>query len=35
MAAGMNDFLTKPIDAERLRQTLCQVLAEAEARVER
>jgi len=22
MAAGMNDFLTKPIDAERLRQTL-------------
>jgi PAS domain S-box-containing protein len=26
MAAGMNDFLTKPIDAERLRQTLRQVL---------
>jgi len=35
MAAGMNDFLTKPIDADRLRQTLCQVLSEAEARVER
>ena len=35
MAAGMNDFLTKPIDAERLRQTLIQVMAEAEARVER
>ncbi|MGN6528064.1 MAG: PAS domain S-box protein [Burkholderiaceae bacterium] len=28
MAAGMNDFLTKPIDAERLRQTLQRVLAE-------
>jgi signal transduction histidine kinase/ActR/RegA family two-component response regulator len=35
MAAGMNDFLTKPIDAERLRQTLRQVLMESEARVER
>jgi CheY-like chemotaxis protein len=31
MAAGMNDFLTKPIDAERLRQTLRHVLMEAEA----
>jgi PAS domain S-box-containing protein len=31
MAAGMNDFLTKPIDAERLRQTLQRVLAEADA----
>ena len=31
MAAGMNDFLTKPIDAERLRQTLQRVLAEAAA----
>jgi len=31
LAAGMNDFLTKPIDAERLRQTLCHVLLEAEA----
>jgi CheY-like chemotaxis protein len=30
MAAGMNDFLTKPIDAERLRQTLQRVLAEKE-----
>ncbi|HEX4509731.1 MAG TPA: response regulator, partial [Burkholderiaceae bacterium] len=28
--AGMNDFLTKPIDAERLRRTLLQVLAEKE-----
>ncbi|MEP6504227.1 MAG: response regulator, partial [Betaproteobacteria bacterium] len=35
MAAGMNDFLTKPIDAERLRQTLQRVLAEAEAKAER
>jgi CheY-like chemotaxis protein len=35
MAAGMNDFLTKPIDAERLRQTLIHVLAEAEAGVDR
>jgi len=35
MAAGMNDFLTKPIDAERLRQTLRQVLAQAEADAER
>jgi CheY-like chemotaxis protein len=35
MAAGMNEFLTKPIDAERLRQTLRQVLAGVEARAER
>ena len=35
MAAGMNDFLTKPIDADRLRQTLRQVLMEAEANAER
>jgi PAS domain S-box-containing protein len=28
LAAGMNDFLTKPIDAERLRHTLTRVLAE-------
>jgi PAS domain S-box-containing protein len=28
--AGMNDFLTKPIDAERLRRTLLHVLAEKE-----
>jgi PAS domain S-box-containing protein len=35
MAAGMNDFLTKPIDADRLRQTLKRVLAEAEAAAER
>ena len=35
MAAGMNDFLTKPIDAERLRHTLQRVLAESEARAER
>ena len=27
MAAGMNEFLTKPIDADRLRQTLMRVLA--------
>jgi signal transduction histidine kinase/AmiR/NasT family two-component response regulator len=30
LAAGMNDFLTKPIDAERLRQTLLRVLASSE-----
>jgi CheY-like chemotaxis protein len=35
MAAGMNDFLTKPIDADRLRQTLCHVIVEAEARAQR
>jgi len=35
MAAGMNDFLTKPIDADRLRQTLCNVLVEAEANTAR
>jgi signal transduction histidine kinase/ActR/RegA family two-component response regulator len=35
MAAGMNDFLTKPIDAERLRTTLCQVLMDCEARTGR
>jgi PAS domain S-box-containing protein len=35
MAAGMNDFLTKPIDAERLRHTLQRVLVEAEAGAER
>jgi len=35
MAAGMKRLLTKPIDAERLRQTLRHVLMEAEARVER
>ena len=28
MAAGMNDFLTKPIDAQRLRHTLARVLRE-------
>ena len=32
LAAGMNDFLTKPIDAERLRQTLTRVLAEKDER---
>ena len=32
MAAGMNDFLTKPIDAERLRHTLQRVLMEKDAR---
>jgi CheY-like chemotaxis protein len=26
MAAGMNDFLTKPIDAQRLRHTLSVIL---------
>jgi CheY-like chemotaxis protein len=35
LAAGMNDFLTKPIDADRLRQTLCHVIVETEARGER
>jgi CheY-like chemotaxis protein len=35
MAAGMNDFLTKPIDADRLRHTLQRVLMEAEANAER
>jgi PAS domain S-box-containing protein len=33
MAAGMNDFLTKPIDAERLRQTLRRVMAEKDVRM--
>ena len=32
LAAGMGPFLTKPIDAERLRETLAQVLAGARAR---
>ena len=32
LAAGMNDFLTKPIDADRLRQTLCHVIVETDAR---
>jgi CheY-like chemotaxis protein len=31
LAAGMNDFLTKPIDAQRLRHTLVQTLRDAEA----
>src|SRR5215470_2926301 len=35
LAAGMNDFLTKPIDSERLRHTLARVLAEKEARLGR
>ncbi|MFL6677589.1 MAG: PAS domain S-box protein [Burkholderiaceae bacterium] len=35
LAAGMNDFLTKPIDADRLRQTLCNVLVTAAASVAR
>jgi PAS domain S-box-containing protein len=35
MAAGMNDFLTKPIDADRLRQTLARVLAETEENAQR
>ena len=30
MAAGMNDFLTKPIDAQRLRHTLARALRPAE-----
>ena len=30
ITAGMNDFLTKPIDADRLRQTLRRVLLDAE-----
>jgi PAS domain S-box-containing protein len=32
MKAGMNDFLTKPIDADRLRHTLQRVLMDKEAR---
>jgi PAS domain S-box-containing protein len=32
LRAGMNDFLTKPIDADRLRHTLQRVLMEKEAR---
>jgi CheY-like chemotaxis protein len=28
LAAGMNDFLTKPIDVQRLRHTLVRVLRE-------
>src|SRR6185295_3554671 len=35
LAAGMNDFLTKPIDADRLRQTLCNVLVASEANTTR
>jgi CheY-like chemotaxis protein len=31
LAAGMNAFLTKPIDADKLRCTLGQVLADADA----
>jgi PAS domain S-box-containing protein len=35
IAAGMNDFLTKPIDADRLRQTIRQVLMSADAQAQR
>jgi CheY-like chemotaxis protein len=31
LAAGMNDFVTKPVEAERLRRTLCRLLAGAPA----
>jgi CheY-like chemotaxis protein len=32
LAAGMNDFLTKPVDAPRLRQTLARLIGKPEQR---